>query len=234
MFQFPESAATDKHTGCFTAESKVTLEDGRRLNMSQLSLGDRVQTLDSAGSLVYSEVIMFLDREPEERMRFVTLTAEDGSEVRVTASHLVYSGSPDCEQLSCMEATYAGSVEVGSTVLVTAGGLTRAVRVAGVGAGHHTGVYAPLTTAGTILVDSVLASCYAVIDSQAVAHAAFLPVRWYSAASHAASYLRNLVQSPPSSAAPRSSASSSWTGVHWYPELLYSVARLIMPGHLAA
>ena len=66
---FSESAATDKHSGCFTAESKVVREDGRRLNMSEVSLGDRVQSVDSLGNIVYSEVLMFLDREPEERMQ---------------------------------------------------------------------------------------------------------------------------------------------------------------------
>merc|ERR1719225_2621416 len=59
-----ESAATDKHTGCFTAQSKVVLEDGRERNMSQVRLGDRIQSVDGQGNLVYSEVLMFLDREP--------------------------------------------------------------------------------------------------------------------------------------------------------------------------
>ena len=41
------------------------------VNMSQVRLGDQVATMDSEGRRVFSEVIMFMDREPEEVMRFI-------------------------------------------------------------------------------------------------------------------------------------------------------------------
>lgn len=42
------------------------------------------------------------------------------------------------------------------------------------------GIYAPLTRQGNIVVDSVLASCYAVISDHEMAHLSFAPVRWMS------------------------------------------------------
>ena len=226
-----ESAATDKHSGCFTAESKVVREDGRRVNMSDVRVGDRVQSVDSLGNIVYSEVLMFLDREPEERMQFIVVTGEDGSVLTLTPSHLVYAGRPDCEALECMAASYAGNVAPGDTILVTVGQAgVRVTRVASVSVTSSTGVFAPLTRSGNLVVDGVLASCYAVIDSHTVAHAAFLPVRWYySLKAGAASLLRSVHIL--SEAVPRS-LSVIPSGVHWYPDLLYSLARTVMPSHL--
>ena len=133
MLNISESAATDKHTGCFTAQSKVVLEDGRRINMSQVMVGDMVQSVDSTGNVVYSEVLMFMDREPEERMRFITITGDDGRQVTLTPSHLIFTGKPDCGNLECMEATYAGNVQTGHSIMVTRDGVTVSMTVASTG-----------------------------------------------------------------------------------------------------
>lgn len=42
------------------------------------------------------------------------------------------------------------------------------------------GIYAPLTREGNIVVNSVVASCYAVISDHQMAHMSFAPVRWFS------------------------------------------------------
>ena len=196
----------------------MVLEDGREKNMSQVRLGDRVQSVDSEGNLVYSEVLMFLDREPEERSRFVELRTEEGAVLTLTASHLVYAGAPDCRQLECMRPVYAGNVEPGQNLMRRENSLV-ASTVLSVTSSHHRGVFAPLTRAGNLVVDGVLASCYAVIDSQNIAHTAFAPVRWYYSLKH------SLVGSEPRTV-------SVAPGVHWYPSMLYSLARLVLPSHL--
>lgn len=186
--------------------------------MSQVRLGDRIQSVDAQGNLVYSEVLMFLDREPEEKTRFVSLTTEEGAVLSLTSSHLVYAGAADCRLLECMSPVYAGNVQPGQNLMTRDGSLV-ASTVISLTSSHHTGVFAPLTRAGNLVVDGVLASCYAVIDSQNIAHTAFAPVRWYYSLKH------SLVSSEPRTVSPA-------PGVHWYPNMLYSLARLVLPGHL--
>ena len=41
------------------------------------------------------------------------------------------------------------------------------------------GYVAPMTLSGTLLVDGILASSYAVVHSQSLAHASMAPVRWW-------------------------------------------------------
>lgn len=196
--------------------------------MAEVVPGDRVQAVANDGSIVYSEVLMFLDRSPREVRRFVTLKTEGGRTLTLTETHLVYSGDRWCDEVGCMEATYAGLVEVGQAVMVEEEGEIVARLVEAVGQATEVGVFAPLTREGNLLVDGVLASSYAVIDSQGLAHASFAPLRWASNLVESSSNLwRALSLRGP---APRGAAPTE--GVHWYPRLLYSVAEHLLPSHL--
>ena len=196
--------------------------------MAELVPGDRVQAVANDGSIVFSEVLMFLDRSPMEVRRFVTLKTEGGRTLTLTETHLVFSGPRWCDEVGCMEATYAGLVEVGQAVMVEEEGELVAHLVEAVGQATEVGVFAPLTSEGNLLVDGVLASSYAVIDSQGLAHASFAPLRWASNLMEGSSTLwRALSLAGP---APRGGAATE--GVHWYPRLLYSVAEHLLPSHL--
>ena len=209
-------------------------ESGETKKMSSVVLGDKIQSVDSNGNLVYSEVLMFMDREPTEERKFIKLTTEDGSVLTLTDTHLVHKGDPDCNELSCFVPSYAGNVEQGQKLLVHRDSLQPKV-VVSVKVTTHVGVYAPLTTMGNLVVDGVLASCYAVIDSQRIAHAAFAPVRWWHNLKHNAQYILRTLSFSNSVAntEPRTAkVEPPPNGIHWYPNFLYSLARYILPSHM--
>lgn len=132
------------------------------------------------------------------------MTAENGVTITATPSHLLLLAAADG-----WRDTFAASVEIGD-VLLTRGpaGVMRPSRVIDTRYVTKRGVYAPLTAAGTILVDDALASCYAMVRSHSLAHAAMSPLRWMSS---------------------WSSSRESARGVHWYANALYKVGDFVLP-----
>ena len=86
-----------------------------------------------------------------------------------------------------IEYVYADRIEEGDSLLVDIENNKRDKdhdrinfeKVIRVSVSKSRGIYAPLTAEGNMVVDGIVVSCYAVIDSQKLAHWAFLPVRVY-------------------------------------------------------
>ena len=205
--------------------------------MSDLRVGDSVLSMDGSGAMVYSEVLLFLDRDPGQVRTFINLKTDSGRVLTLTPSHLVETSKFDSVSSGSLESTrsefrstFAGTVESGDLVLVNIDGSLHAEKVVEVSVNKLKGVYAPLTYTGTLVVDDVLASSYAVIDSQTIAHAAFAPVRWLTSLK---SNVKNMWRTITfSSSEPRSLPYIPADGVHWYASMLYSLAGYLLPDHL--
>ena len=79
---------------------------------------------------------------------------------------------------------------------------------------------APLTTSGTLLVNGLLCSCYATIESHRLGHWAMLPVRWWHMVQH---HLRPLVEFQFPKLDNMMRIGKQRDGIHWYPEFLSSL-----------
>ncbi|GAB0086844.1 hypothetical protein DMENIID0001_010390 [Sergentomyia squamirostris] len=214
---FIDSSQASYSSGCFTASSTVLTESGERRRLSELRIGERVLSVDGeTGRPVFSEVMLFLDRNTEEERQFVHIETEDGTHVTVTPSHLLMN----VDSTGRRNYVFADSIVEGDMVLVAVNGTTLASRrVARVSVEISRGVFAPLTRSGTIVVDSVAASCYALVESQTVAHFSFLPIRaattvsrWFSSA--------------------RVPEASRQNGIHWYAKALYAIKDYVLPAKL--
>lgn len=204
----------------------MRLEDGLAKRLDQVQLGDRIAALDSRGDIVYSEVIAFLDRSLTERRQFVQLTTESGRVLTLTPAHLV--------PVEGRSSIFAGRVQPGDKILVRDPADENEVEhrlrwdtVVDNRLVLEDGIYAPLTTEGTLLVDDVVASCYAFVDSQEVAHFAFLPYRvWSSVKSF---FARRLTIEDTRHLDVRQDGRTIQEGIHWYASFLYWVSSYITP-----
>ncbi|KAG8239001.1 hypothetical protein J437_LFUL005058 [Ladona fulva] len=225
-----ESSQAAKSGGCFPAAASVQISSGAQIPISQLRVGDRVLALDTnTGKPVYSEVLLFLDRDPERHRAFLRIRTASGRQLALTPSHLVLVA----DSTGMTRGVFASRVRPGDRLLVEdPKALSESPRllpdevVAVDGSSLEEGVYAPLTAAGTVMVDGVAASCYAAVNSQSLAHWSFAPLRIAANARSAASRLWSLAWH----VEPRTYSNSTVTsGVHWYAKFLYGVAIRVLP-----
>ncbi|XP_055907822.1 protein hedgehog [Eupeodes corollae] len=204
-----DSTQTNHMSGCFTGESTVLTSSGEKKQMSELQVGDQVLSMTADGSTVYSEIILFLDRDIERTQEFVRIQTDGGAVLKVTAQHLVMVWNP---AKKLMKFVFADQVEESDFVLVNRFGNLEPQKVVNLSAIKAKGVVAPLTREGTIIVDSVAASCYAVIDSQRMAHWSFWPYRMLATMHHWVGETNSIQD-----------------GVHWYARALFSIKDSVLP-----
>ena len=211
--------------GCFPGTSRVRIEDGRLLPLSQVALGDRVLSFDdSTGNLRYDDVISFLHRceAGTRNTTFVQISVVGGASIALTGDHLIYvSNTASADDI---RPRFAGKVVRGDYVFYANSSAVVVREVVGVDVIHvEEGLNAPLTSTGNIVIDDVISSCYAEVTSHRLAHLAMAPVRL------AYSFARYLGLEQTMSSL---EVSQSDSGIHPYAALLRTVADYFLPGSI--
>jgi hypothetical protein len=190
--------------------------------MSDLRIGDRVLGMRSDGVLEYSEVINFMDRDDFGYGLFYTLSTASGKEITLTAKHLLYVVNQNSSfDVNRIEAVFADSVTAGQYLLLRDKDSIITTVITKIAVQTRRGIYAPLTKHGTIVVDDIIASCYAYIDNIDIAHAVYAPMRVYHDISQVfAMFSSQNVESRNSTNVPN--------GMHWYAKILYKIGTKIL------
>ncbi|XP_075406886.1 sonic hedgehog protein [Tenrec ecaudatus] len=249
-----ENSVAAKSGGCFPGSATVHLEQGGTKLVKDLSPGDRVLAADDQGRLLYSDFLTFLDREDgAKKVFYVIETREPRERLLLTAAHLLFV-APHNDSAAAWEpaplssawdaprsppggapgrrALFASHVRPGQRVYVVAERdgdrklLPAAVHSVTLRE-EASGAYAPLTAQGTILINRVLASCYAVIEEHSWAHWAFAPFRLAHALLAALAPSRTDSGGSLAPPAPDAAAATP-TGIHWYSHLLYQIGTWLL------
>lgn len=207
-----DSSQASHSSGCFALDSTVQTESGEIRRLSQLKVGEKILSVNSDGETVFSEVIMFLDRDIKQTREFVQIKTSGGSSVRTTPAHLLPVWKPHQHETKYL---YADQVEENDFLLVNVNNNLEPQLVTEVRAVLSRGFIAPLTREGTVVVDSIAASCYALVNSQSLAHISFMPFRTMKTLS---SWLS--VQQP---------SASQQNGINWYAKALYNIKDYVVP-----
>ena len=210
----------------------VRTEDGSTKRLDEVELGERIAALDSHGDIVYSEVIAFLDRSITERRQFVRLTTESGRVLTLTPAHLV--------PVEGGSTVFAGRVQPGDKILVrdpvdeneTLRHRLRWDKVVDSRLVLEEGIYAPLTSEGTVLVDDVVASCYAIVDNQELVHLAFLPYRMWSSVKTFVERRVLGTEEDHRYTDVRQDSRTEQEGILWYASFLYWVSSYVTPSRM--
>lgn len=212
LISISESSAANNIGGCFSSDSSVLTETRGHVQMKDLQIGDRVLSKTVDGDPIFSEVYMFLDKKVNKPAIFIQIETEDHQLLKITDKHLIYASNTN--DTKNYVPVFAESIQVGHYVFVNDGEKEfLSSRVLSLKKVTSYGVYAPLTTEGSVVVDGVVTSCYGVINNEFIAHAAFSPVR-------ALHWLLQYISLP-------LAIDSNSDGVHWYADILYNLGTFI-------
>ena len=188
------------------------MEENVAKTIRELKIGDKVEVVNQSGHIAYSEVMMFADFKPNALhvLHVVIETKKPAKRLTLTPMHLIFTVENNNTGTQ-FKAKRAASVSLGEYVLVSQDGRLLPSRVEKVSTIEVNGTVAPITVEGNIVVDGVLASCYAVIQDHNIAHLAFGPLR----------FLHNYVPSLRNKDSPINS------GMHWYADMLMGLNGLL-------
>lgn len=156
---------------CISGDGFVNLKDGSQTRIRNIQIGDIVQV--SEGN--FSPILTMLDRNDKLTTLFIQISTKTGKSLKLTPKHLIAVQSKLLEK----EYIFAERVKEGSKVYIFDNGKEVEDMVVSVEKTIDAGYYAPLTADGTILVNGISISCYAIIDDHNVAHFAVTPLRLF-------------------------------------------------------
>lgn len=270
-FIFLESSQAVKSGGCFPGDAKVNTRSGQ-VPLSSLQIGGEIQVMDTeTGQFKYSEVLLFLDRDPEQFRDYLLIETSSGKKLQVTPSHLIVaiknsefndnsvksndsnksinsytrtennyenevtSDTREKVYNSSFEITYesqiifASQIEIGDSVITTDGDRQLIDKVINVKNSRDQGVYAPLTAEGTVVINDVVASCYAVVNSHSLAHFVYGPLRLYHNLELSFQRLWESMFKPFLVVKHSPNRNTGKIGIHWYASFLYDLAEYVLP-----
>ncbi|KAI0564534.1 hypothetical protein FGB62_25g526 [Gracilaria domingensis] len=147
---------------CFPSEAALLAEDGRRVLMKDLAIGDRVLT---SSNLTYSDVFLFTHQDHSAVAPFVQISTESGAHIVLSGSHYLYLNN---------RIQAADAAKIGDFVTLESGAKDLVVNVESVWA---RGLYHPQTMDGNIVVNGILATTWTRAAAPATASSLLVPVR---------------------------------------------------------
>ncbi|KAF8356635.1 hypothetical protein PRIPAC_91630 [Pristionchus pacificus] len=172
---------------CFTADMTVEVLGAGTKRMDELKKDDWVL---AAGDkwLMHVPVEYWLHRVPNQEAVFNVFETEDGKEIKLTDKHYIFKG--DCSRVTDPHVSYASlpkqavaadQIHAGDC-LFTLGKYKEMheVRVVRASKITETGIYAPMTSSGRIIVNGIHASCHNIMQEHTTTMALFKHVEMFN------------------------------------------------------
>ncbi len=158
---------------CFPSDATVEVLNVGTVRLSSLKIGEQVRVIDEKNQLSYSPIIAFLHREVDEQAAYKRIRTKNAV-IELSSRHLIHRRKDGF--------VWAEKLEEGDEILVLSSkhaNQTNWEKIIDINEVDKQGLMAPLTEQGTIIVNNVHASCYALVKSHKVAHFALAPYRFY-------------------------------------------------------
>ena len=162
-----------KDKDCFPGESLVQLESSQDVPIKTLVPGDRVLTMSSTGNQVFGTFVGHMHTDLTKYVEYLKIQTSDRT-IHVSGNHNIYVSVNNITYFD-----YAKNIRIGHYVYTPnqKGGFDQS-QIKTISRVHIKSLYAPLTSEGTIIVDGVVASCYASVP-HTIGHIGMWPYRMW-------------------------------------------------------
>lgn len=156
---------------CFPADAMVHVYNQGMKRMDELEIGDWVQSFGKNGETVtHVPVQYWIHRDPKQEATFLEFSLDNGKKFSLTEKHMVYVSQCSSNQIEDINSNPipAEQVDVGDCFYIahrTKDSLYQHVKVLEINRTVKTGIYAPMTSVGHLLVDRVHTSCHSETDN---------------------------------------------------------------------
>jgi len=150
-----------------------TSSDGL-VDISSLKDGDLVKTFDiTEQKWKFSKFITYIHKDSSIVARYISVRTGHNQTLLISPLHLIAAKKKlHTSRDTDFEFIFAKELKRGDTIVAESGFEV----VSEISEVFEKGAYAPLTESGTVLVDSILASCYANTNWHEAAHFVFKPI----------------------------------------------------------
>jgi len=216
---------------CFPSSALVWLTTGSHL-IGELTPGHELVTINLGQNgtkmgMEKSPFLTYLHIEPEMRAEFIQLRCEDGSQLDISPEHLLFKSVN-----GRAKPVPAKSIEIGESLFRISlqpqeKGIYRSKVLEIKSCVTMSGVYAPLTQSGTLIVNGFFVSCYSHVKSHQTAHRAMGLLRFWKQ-KRTSGKKRNLRSSECHPSFLNSRKEDNRTvGIHPYAQLLMGIRKLL-------
>ncbi|CAF2914204.1 unnamed protein product [Rotaria sp. Silwood2] len=208
------ASSTEVGVGCFSGDSSVMLINGEQKQIGHLKTGDEILAVNNL-KIVPSEMIIMLDKHISKQTIFYTFITDSGHKISLTSLHLI----PIISYNNKIDYISARQVKLGDQFYVIINDQLEYSQVINITIELKKGYFAPLTMTGTLLVNDVFVSCYALVKNHQWAQIFMAPFRWYYKLSRFIS-----VNDP--------FDNNRIDGIHWIVDIFYQFINYIQPSIL--
>jgi Hint module len=148
----PSTSTRRSSKACFAADELVEKENGEKIKISLVKVGDRILSASRSGDFTYADVVAVPHRMNDIEASFAVISTAS-IDLKLTPDHFLMAGV--CG--SKMTLSKASDISVGSCLMTTAG----SAEVIAITAAKGRGVYTVVTAEEFIVVNGVVASPFA-------------------------------------------------------------------------
>jgi hypothetical protein len=141
-----------KKNPCFSSVATVEVKGKGLRNIKALNVGDMVLTPNG-----YEKVYTIDHRHETKATKFVQIFTELDKALELTSEHLIFLNGRN-------DPVEARSIKIGDELVSFTGTKSRVVKVTQVSSVTRDGLYNPITSSGTIVVDGIATSTYTAVD----------------------------------------------------------------------